>query len=55
VELRKGDLDIKFFSTLTSLGVPYDITLCELRVECFYPADGTSEATLRDLARTGST
>ena len=53
VELRKGDLDIKFFSTLTSLGVPYDITLCELRVECFFPADAASEATLRDLAREG--
>jgi transcriptional regulator with XRE-family HTH domain len=55
VELRKGDLHIKFFSTLTSLGVPYDITLCELRVECFFPADAASEATLRDLAGTTST
>jgi transcriptional regulator with XRE-family HTH domain len=55
VELRKGDIDIKFFSTLTSLGVPYDITLCELRVECFFPADAASEATLRDLAGKGST
>jgi transcriptional regulator with XRE-family HTH domain len=54
VELRKGDLDIKFFSTLTSLGVPYDITLCELRVECFFPADSASEAALRELARAGS-
>jgi transcriptional regulator with XRE-family HTH domain len=51
VELRKGDLDIRFFSTLTSLGVPYDITLHELRVECFFPADAASEATLRGLAR----
>jgi transcriptional regulator with XRE-family HTH domain len=50
VEMRKGDLDVKFFSTLTSLGVPYDITLHELRVECFFPADGASEARLRDLA-----
>jgi len=50
VELRKGDLDIKFFSTLTRLGVPYDITLHELRVECFFPADAASEARLRGLA-----
>src|SRR5262245_5929995 len=53
VEMRKGDLDVKFFSTLTSLGVPYDITLHELRVECFFPADASSEARLRTLARPG--
>jgi transcriptional regulator with XRE-family HTH domain len=51
VEMRKGDLQIKFFSTLTSLGVPYDITLHELRVECFFPADAATETLLRDLAR----
>ena len=53
VEMRKGDLHLKFFSTLTSLGVPYDITLHELRVECFFPADAASEALLRDLAHKG--
>ena len=46
-------LDVKFFSTLTSLGVPYDITLHELRVECFFPADAASEARLRALAGPG--
>jgi transcriptional regulator with XRE-family HTH domain len=49
VELRKGSTDIKFFSTLTTLGVPYDITLHELRVECFFPADRDSETRLRAL------
>lgn len=53
VQMRKGDLDVKFFSTLTSLGVPYDITLHELRVECFFPADAASEAQLRALAAPG--
>ncbi len=42
VEMRKGDFHVKFFSTLASLGVPYDITLHELRVECFFPADAAS-------------
>src|SRR5262249_9133079 len=55
VEMRKGDLRIKFFSTLTSLGVPYDITLQELRVECFFPADAVTETLLRDLAQKGKT
>jgi len=31
--------------------VPYDITLDELRVECFFPADEGSEALMRRLAR----
>jgi len=51
VELAKDDLRLTFFSTLTSLGVPYDITLDELRVECFFPADEGSEALMRRLAR----
>ncbi|MGH7414805.1 MAG: helix-turn-helix domain-containing protein [Candidatus Rokuibacteriota bacterium] len=49
VELRRADTHVKFFSTLTTLGVPYDITLHELRVECFFPADRESETRLRAL------
>jgi transcriptional regulator with XRE-family HTH domain len=41
------------WNLLTSLGVPYDITLHELRVECFFPADAASEELLRSLARKG--
>ena len=51
VELARGDIHLKFFSTLASLGVPYDITLHELRVECFFPADQPSEALMRRLAQ----
>jgi len=49
VELRRGNTHVTFFSTLTTLGVPYDITLHELRVECFFPADRESETRLRAL------
>ena len=49
VELRRGKTHLTFFSTLTTLGVPYDITLHELRVECFFPADRESETLLRSL------
>lgn len=49
VELRKGETQVKLFSTLATLGVPYDITLHELRVECFFPADRDSETLLRAL------
>ena len=52
VELRRDTTRLTFFSTLTTLGVPYDITLHELRVECFFPADRESEALLRALGDT---
>jgi transcriptional regulator with XRE-family HTH domain len=48
--LRKGDLALRFFSTIATLGTPQDITLQELRVECFYPGDQATEEFARRLA-----
>jgi transcriptional regulator with XRE-family HTH domain len=45
--LRIGGADLSFFTTLTSFGTPQDITLAELAVELFYPADEETEALLR--------
>jgi transcriptional regulator with XRE-family HTH domain len=50
VEFKKDDVELRFFSTLTSLGTPHDITLQELRIESFFPADEATEATARRLA-----
>jgi transcriptional regulator with XRE-family HTH domain len=50
IEMQKGGTRLSFFTTLTTLGTPYDITLHELRVESFFPADNATEATLRRLA-----
>lgn len=44
-----GDNELSFFTTLTAFGTPRDITLDEVAVELFYPAD---EATPRLLAAT---
>jgi transcriptional regulator with XRE-family HTH domain len=44
---RKDDLRLAFFTTITTFGTPQDVTLQELRIECFFPAD---EATRRALA-----
>ena len=43
IEFRKGDLAMDFFSTVTTLGTPQDVTLQELRIECFFPADEETE------------
>ncbi len=50
IELRKGELGLRFFTTLTSLGTPHDITLQELRIESFFPADEGTEEAMRRLA-----
>ena len=49
IEFKKGDLTLRYFTTLTSLGTPHDITLQELRVESFFPADEATEAATRQL------
>ena len=43
---RKGDLRLAFFTTITTFGTPQDVTLQELRIECFFPADEATRAAL---------
>ena len=50
IEFRKDDLVLRYFTTLTTLGTPHDITLQELRIEAFFPADAATEAASRALA-----
>jgi len=39
--------ELSFFTTLTTFGTPLDVTLDELAIELFFPADDTTEAALR--------
>lgn len=50
LHLRRGALDLRLFTVLTSFGTPLDVTAQELTVETFFPADPESDATLRALA-----
>jgi hypothetical protein len=50
VRLRKGELGIGLIGAVLTLGTPQDVTLQELRVEMFMPADAASEAALIALA-----
>jgi hypothetical protein len=38
-----GNLDLRLFSTIMTLCTPRDVTLQELRIETFFPADQNSE------------
>ena len=51
VHLRKGDVDIGLIGAVLTLATPQDVTLQELRVEMFMPADEGSEALLVELGR----
>jgi len=46
---------LSFISTTTIFGTPVDITLSELALETFFPADAATGAALRALAEAGAT
>jgi transcriptional regulator with XRE-family HTH domain len=39
-----GDVELAFFSVISTIGTPIDITAQELRVEAFFPADGPTRS-----------
>lgn len=45
-----GGRELSLFTTLTTFGTPRDITLAELSVELFFPADDASDALLRQAS-----
>jgi transcriptional regulator with XRE-family HTH domain len=48
VQFRKGALRLSFFSMVTTVGAPTDITAQELRIEAFFPTDDATERFTRD-------
>jgi hypothetical protein len=50
LKLRTQAGTLSFISTVTVFGTAVDITLAELSLETFYPADAETAATLRSLA-----
>ena len=52
LRLRVDGLDapLSLISTTTVFGTPVDVTLSELALECFYPADDATRAALQRLA-----
>lgn len=46
-----GDRRLTFFSTIATFGTALDVTLAELAIESFFPADEVTAATLRTTSR----
>lgn len=50
LRIRHEDRELAFFSTIATFGTPLDITVAELAIESFYPADAETGSFLRGLA-----
>jgi transcriptional regulator with XRE-family HTH domain len=48
LRLRRREGDLSFFSTMAAFGTALDVTLAELAIEAFYPADRETSAALRE-------
>lgn len=42
VTIRKDGVELNLFTTIATLGTPHDVTVHELRIESFFPADEAS-------------
>lgn len=50
LQLRIGGRELAFFSTTLVFGTPLDVTLSELAIESFFPADSATAEAVRALA-----
>jgi transcriptional regulator with XRE-family HTH domain len=53
LRFRHGDRELSMLSILASFGTPLDVTVAELSIESFFPADAATGAALRDLLAGG--
>jgi transcriptional regulator with XRE-family HTH domain len=53
ITFQIDEREFRFFSTVTTLGTPQDVTVQEVRLECFFPVDETTRAHALALARNG--
>jgi hypothetical protein len=49
LRLRHGDRELAFISTKTTFSSAADVTVAELSIELFYPADAKTAAEMRTL------
>lgn len=52
LRLRVGGAELALLSTVATFGTPLDVTVAELVVETFFPADEATGRWLRDRAST---
>ncbi len=50
LELEKDGTPLRLFTMISTFGTPLDVTLQELRIETFFPADDVTDRFLHELA-----
>jgi transcriptional regulator with XRE-family HTH domain len=50
MHFRKSEISLNLFTTIATLGTARDVTVQEIRIECFFPADTATAETFRQWA-----
>jgi MmyB-like transcription regulator ligand binding domain len=50
IHCRRGQTSLRLFTTIAILGTPHDVTLQEIRIECFFPVDDATTKTFHGWA-----
>jgi transcriptional regulator with XRE-family HTH domain len=53
IHFRRGQTSLRMFTTIATLGTPHDVTLQEIRIECFFPLDDATARAFRGWAAAG--
>ena len=53
IHFKSKETSLRLFTTIATLGTPHDVTLQEIRVECFFPMDDPTAEIFRGWARGG--
>ena len=53
MDFVKDGVALKFFTAITTLGTPQDVTAQEIRIETFFPSDEDTADLLREWADGG--
>lgn len=54
MHFEKNGVALQLFTTIATLGTPQDVTLQELRIECFFPLNDATAGLLRSWAKSPS-
>jgi transcriptional regulator with XRE-family HTH domain len=51
IHIRRGEVSLALFTTIATRGTPRDVTLQEVRIECFFPMDDATNQCFHAWAR----
>lgn len=49
--VRRGDTELRFFTTITTLGTALDVTAEAIKIETYFPLDDATDAYVRSLSQ----